>query len=75
EFTFGALLLFWIIGCGATHDEGDWGALFRHLSIVEHLTSFARGVLEMKDIVYYLGMTSFFLFATLKSLEIRRWKG
>ena len=74
-FTFGALLLFWIIGWGATLAEGDWGALFRHLSIVEHLTSFARGVLEMKDIAYYLGMTSFFLFATLKSLEIRRWKG
>ena len=73
--TFGALLLFWIIGWGATLAEGDWGTLFRHLSIVEHLASFARGVLEMKDIAYYLGMTGFFLFATLKSLEIRRWKG
>ncbi|MFQ5848751.1 MAG: ABC transporter permease [Candidatus Methylomirabilales bacterium] len=72
---FGALLLFWIIGWAATLAEGDWGLLFRHLSILEHLTSFARGVLETKDVAYYLGLISFFLFATLKSLEIRRWKG
>jgi len=50
--------------------------LFRQLSIVEHFVgSFARGVLELKDVAYYVGMASFFLFATLKSLEIRRWKG
>ncbi len=72
---FGALLLFWIIGWSATIAEGDWGLLFRHLSIFEHFTSFARGVFETKDLAYYLGVTSFFLFATLKSLEVRRWKG
>lgn len=72
---FGALLLFWMIGWAATLAEGDWGLLFRHLSIFEHLSSFSRGVIEIKDLAYYLGMTSFFLFATLKSLEIRRWKG
>ena len=72
---FGALLLFWMIGWAATLAEGDWGLVFRHLSIFEHLSSFARGVIEIKDVAYYLGMTSFFLFATLKSLEIRRWKG
>jgi ABC-2 type transport system permease protein len=74
-FAFGALLLFWVIGWGATLAEGDWAILFRHLSLVEHFGSFARGVLELKDVAYYVGMTSFFLFATLKSLEIRRWKG
>ena len=75
-FTFGALLLFWIIGWAASLAEGDWGVLFRQLSIVEHFVgSFARGVLELKDVAYYVGMASFFLFATLKSLEIRRWKG
>jgi ABC-2 type transport system permease protein len=74
-FAFGALLLFWIIGWAATIAEGDWGLLFRHLSIIQHFTSFARGVLETKDMAYYLGMTSLFLFATLKSLEVRRWKG
>ena len=72
---FGALLLFWVIGWAATLAEGDWSLVFRHLSIIEHFSSFARGVLETKDLAYYLGLISFFLFATLKSLEVRRWKG
>ena len=72
---FGALLLFWIIGWASQLVEGDWALLFRQLSLMEHLSSFARGVLETKDVLYYLGLTSFFLFATLKSLEVRRWKG
>ncbi|MEE9172513.1 MAG: ABC transporter permease subunit [candidate division NC10 bacterium] len=72
---FGALLLFWIIGWAAMLAEGDWALLFRYLSIVDHLASFTQGVIETKDLVYYLGVTSFFLFATLKSMEIRRWKG
>jgi ABC-2 type transport system permease protein len=72
---FGALLLFWVIGWAAALAEGDWALLFRYLSIVEHLSSFTSGVFETKDLIYYLGVTSFFLFATLKSMEIRRWKG
>jgi len=74
-FAFGALLLFWIIGWAAALTEGDWGLFFRQLSILEHFASFARGIFETKDLAYYLGFTAFFLFATLKSLEIRRWKG
>ncbi|HEY4719436.1 MAG TPA: ABC transporter permease subunit [Candidatus Methylomirabilis sp.] len=74
-FAFAASLLLWIIRWAASLAEGDWAVLLRHLSIVEHFTSFARGVLELKDVAYFVCMTSFFLFATLKSLEIRRWKG
>lgn len=72
---FGALLLFWIIGWTAALTEGDWALLFRHLSILEHFASFARGILETKDLAYYVGFTALFLFATLKSLETRRWRG
>lgn len=72
---FGALLLLWVIGWAASLAEGDWSLLFRYLSIVQHLDGFTRGVFETKDLAYYAGVTSFFLFATLKSMEIRRWKG
>ena len=75
SLAFGALLLFWIIGWASQLAGGDWGLLFRHLSIFDHFSSFAKGVVETKDVVYYVGLTSFFLFTTLKSLEVRRWKG
>ncbi|HEY4239343.1 MAG TPA: ABC transporter permease subunit [Kofleriaceae bacterium] len=35
---------------------------------------FMRGILNLKDIVYYLAMTYFFLLLTTKTLEAKRWQ-
>ena len=39
-----------------------------------HFADFARGILSVPDIVYYLSMTGVFLFLTVLILEIRRWR-
>jgi len=36
--------------------------------------SFMQGKIEASNVVYYLGMTYFFLLAAVKSLEARRWR-
>jgi hypothetical protein len=46
-----------------------------HLSILEHNDRFSKGVLDTKDILYYVNFTVLALFLTLRSLETRRWKG
>jgi ABC-2 type transport system permease protein len=73
--TFGVLLIFWVIGWSADYAGGTWGKLLTHLSILEHYDSFAKGVLDTKDVIYYLDFTILALFLTLRSLEARRWKG
>ena len=73
--TFGTLLIFWVIGWSAEYAGGTLGSVLRHLSLIEHFDSFAKGVLDTKDIVYYLNFTILALFLTLRSLEARRWKG
>jgi len=73
--TFGILLIFWVIGWSADYAGGPWGKLLTHLSILEHYDSFAKGVLDTKDVIYYLNFTILALFLTLRSLETRRWKG
>jgi len=73
--TFGILLIFWVIGWSADYASGPWGKLLTHLSILEHYDSFAKGVLDTKDVIYYLNFTILALFLTLRSLETRRWKG
>ena len=35
----------------------------------------AKGVLDTKDILYYVNFTVLGLFLTLRSLESRRWSG
>ena len=73
--TFGVLLIFWVLGWSADYAGGTWGKLLTHLSILEHYDSFAKGVLDTKDVIYYLDFTILALFLTLRSLEARRWKG
>ena len=73
--TFGILLLFWIIGWSADFAGPVWGKLLSHLSILEHFDAFAKGVIDTKDVIYYLNFTLLCLFLTLRSLESKRWRG
>jgi len=73
--TFGVLLIFWVIGWSADYVGGVVGRVLTHVSLLEHFDSFAKGVLDTKDVVYYLDFTIVALFLTLRSLEARRWKG
>jgi ABC-2 type transport system permease protein len=73
--TFGLLLMFWIIGWTAEIVGGPLGTVLTHLSILEHNDTFAKGVLDTKDIIYYINFTALALFLTLRSREARRWSG
>jgi ABC-2 type transport system permease protein len=53
----------------------DWQSkLFAHISMVEHVSDFSRGVVDTRFIVFYLSLTVIFLFLTVKVVESRRWK-
>jgi ABC-2 type transport system permease protein len=40
----------------------------------EHMRDFARGVIDTRQIVFYLTLSGFFLFLTYRVVESRRWK-
>lgn len=71
---FAILLFFWIAGWMADWTSPVLGRFFRALSLVEHFRDFTRGVIDTKDIAYFVLFIGFFLFATICSLEIRTWK-
>jgi ABC-2 type transport system permease protein len=73
--TFVVLLMFWVIGWSADAAGGVWKAVLSELSIIEHYDTFAKGIIDTKDVVYYINFTILALFIGLKSLESRRWKG
>jgi len=72
--TFGILLLFWVIGWTAETWRAA-GPVLTQLSLIEHFDNFTKGVLDTRDVIYYLSFIVFALFLTLRSLEARRWKG
>jgi ABC-2 type transport system permease protein len=73
--TFGVLLVLWVIGWSADYAGGATGKVLAHLSILEHYDGFARGIIDTRDVIYYLDFTALALFLTLRSLEARRWNG
>lgn len=56
-------------------EASTWEAdFFAHISMTEHMQDFARGVVRLSSVTYYLTLTAFFLFLTWKVIEGRRWK-
>ena len=44
------------------------------VGIKSHFDEFERGVIDTKHVVYFLCFAAFFLFLTIRALEIRRWR-
>jgi ABC-2 type transport system permease protein len=73
--TFGVLLAFWVVGWGSEFAGPNLRALLQYLSMTDHMDGFSRGVIDTKDLVYYLTAIALALFLTLRSLESKRWRG
>jgi ABC-2 type transport system permease protein len=69
---FAILLVLWLIGAAGTVWTGA-AEVFRALSILERSDNFARGVINLEDIVYYLSLIIGTLFITTRILETRRY--
>jgi ABC-2 type transport system permease protein len=44
------------------------------VSFIDHLRSFARGVVDTGDLAWFVGITGVFLFLAWRSIESRRWR-
>ena len=67
------LLFFWIL---SNVTDEPFKGLFSYLAIHNtHFLPFARGIVHIKDVVYYLSMVVFFLECSVKALESRRLEG
>jgi gliding motility-associated transport system permease protein len=73
--TFGASILFWIVGWSSTFSGQNTGAVLKQLAILHHLQSFDKGIIALTDLSFFVLFTAFFLFLTLRTLETYRWRG
>jgi len=66
------LVLIWNM---ARITERPFNDLFQSLAIFQlHQPPFHMGVIHLRDVVYYLALSYFALFASIRVLEARRWK-
>ena len=73
--TFAVLLLLWTLGWMADSASPMMRSVLMALSITDHFDEFARGVIALNHLVYYLSFITFGLFLTIKSVDSERWRG
>jgi len=71
---FALALILWILNWTTSFGNSVMVQVLNYLSIVSHMDSFSRGVIDTKDLIYYLSMIFLGLFLTARSLESIRWK-
>jgi ABC-2 type transport system permease protein len=53
----------------------QWRAqVLSYFNLFEQMHDFARGVVDTRAVIFYVSLTFFFLFLTLRVVESRRWK-
>ena len=53
--------------------SGKTSSLILSLGINDHYTSMSRGVIDTRDVIYYLSIIAIFILMTKTALESRRW--
>jgi len=72
--TFFFCLLLYLLSYYIGYDTGVIAQVVGYLSIVTHLDNFSKGLLSLKDVIFYFSMIFLALFMTARSLESSRWR-
>ena len=70
----GITLLLWLSGALGELVGDTMRGVIEYLPIFDHFTDFVRGIIDTKDILYYLSITALFLFFSTRVVESRRWR-
>lgn len=74
--SYGALLSLWFLGWAVDPNSGKQiGKVLGELSIIGHFSNFVKGVIDTRDVAYYILFIFSSVFLTLRVLESKRWRG
>jgi ABC-2 type transport system permease protein len=69
------LLLLWLLSWNEAAAASGTLPLVRAISLFNHFQPFAVGVIDSRDVFYFLFVSGVFVWATLRVLEARQWQG
>jgi ABC-2 type transport system permease protein len=72
--TLFALLVLYTIGWLGETVQGVAGGVVRYASITEHFQELTKGIVDTKDLVYFVTLLVGALFVTQRSVESVRWR-
>jgi ABC-2 type transport system permease protein len=71
---FAVCLLLWVLDWASSFETSVTARVVSYLSVLQHFDSFSKGVVDLKDIVFYVSVIFVGLFLTARSLESLRWR-
>ncbi len=74
-FSYGAILLLWNLSWNEAAVPGSLLGLASQLCAYDHFEPFTRGVIDSKDVAYFLALVALAGFLTMRSMESRQWRG
>lgn len=72
--TFCLALVMWVLSWIADPTSGVLVQALSYLGVTNHMEQMSRGVLSLKDLVFYLSLITFGLFLAHQSVESQRWR-
>jgi ABC-2 type transport system permease protein len=72
--TFCLLLGIWTLGWADEPTAGPVMKVVSYLGVTNHMQDMVKGVLDLKDVVFYLSFIAFGLFLAQQSVESQRWR-
>lgn len=73
--TYGILVFFWFLTWNEEAANQQLLSVLLGLSLFDHFYNFSRGVIDTRDVYFFVLFVAFFLFLTHQSLLVRKWRG
>lgn len=71
--TFFVLLLLWFAEAAANRLSGDLGNTLNFICFQSRLEGFTRGLIDTRDVIFFLSVTAVSLVVAFRALERRKW--
>ncbi|GAC1541364.1 MAG: ABC transporter permease [Polyangiales bacterium] len=68
------LFVLWVLEYIGQAAGGSIGDVLNFVSFMRRISPFTRGLLDIRNVVYFVSVAAFFLLLTIRSLESRKWK-
>ncbi|MBS1875775.1 MAG: ABC transporter permease subunit [Acidobacteria bacterium] len=72
--TFAICLLLWVLDWVSAFETAAWAKVVSYLSVLTHFEPFSKGVIDTKDVIFYVSMIFLGLFLTARAMESQRWR-
>lgn len=70
----GIFILVWVLPYAAGEAEGGGRRFLTQLSVAGHYRALGRGVIDLRDVLYFVSFGAFFLYLNAQAVENRRYR-